>query len=349
MIDSTPIGTSRIGKNLTPYEKTKNGWKKSKKDISNILSTVKLFKSHNKFNELIDQKNTNFLKGQLSSEGKVQGARINILPNGDKLDKAFSLFAPNLTFHDESSHDHWDVIYKNPNGKYAYLYTQNKIKKAVKNKYKKVKSFENKYDLLNKNLLNALIKEKDDTVLPMYTLLKTYMRVGNEMYYKSTGHKGLTTLTKNDVEIEKNKATFNYIAKSGVPITISERFPEEYIKKLKEKLSEKKESDFIFTNSKGAPLKDTDFMRAFEKYCGEKFYPHIVRSFYATKEARNFLSNHKKASKEEIKELFTKIAEKLGHKRFDKKQGEWKDNYTVTIHHYIQPELVEKIENLTKD
>ena len=349
MISPTSIRTLRIGKDLAPYEKTKNEWKKSKKDISDILSTIKLFKAHNKFNELIDKNNSKFLKGQLSPEGKVQGARIIILPNGKKLDKAYSLFAKNLTFHDESSHSHWDVIYQNPNGKYAYLYAQEKIKMAIKNKYKKVKSFENKYDLLSKNVLNSLINDNDDTALPMYTLLKTYMRVGNEMYYKSTGHKGLTTLTKKDIEIEKNKTTFSYIGKDGVPITISEKFPDEYIKKLKERLAEKKPSEFVFTNSKGAPLKDTDFMSAFEKYCGEKFYPHIVRSFYATKKARNFLSNHKTTSKEEIKELFTKIAEKLGHKRFDKKHGEWKDNYTVTIHHYIQPELVEKIETLAKN
>ncbi len=261
------------------------------------------------------------------------------------MDKAFSLFAPKLTFHDESSHDHWDVIYQNPNGKFAYCYTIDKKKKATKNKYQKVKEFEKKYSLLNKNVLEALSK-KDETALPMYTLLKTYMRVGNEIYYKSTGHKGLTTLTKKDIGIEKNKVTFNYLAKNGVPMTISEEFPKEYIKRLKEKLAEKNQSEFVFTNNKGAPLKDTDFMHAFEEYCGERFYPHIVRSFYATEEAKKFISLHKKASKEEIKELFTKIAEKLGHKRFDKKHNEWKDSYAVTIHHYIKPEFVEKINNL---
>jgi len=193
--------------------------------------------------------------------------------------------------------------------------------------------------------VNALSKD-DEIALPMYTLLKTCMRVGNEIYYKSTGHKGLTTLTKKDIKIEKNHATFNYIGKNGVPTIISEEFPKEYIKKLKEKLAEKKSSEFVFTNSKGAPLKDTDFMHAFEKYCGEQFYPHIVRSFYATEKAKIFLSNHKKATKQEVKELFTKIADKLGHKRFDKKHNEWKDSYTVTIHHYIQPELVDKIKSL---
>ena len=36
--------------------------------------------------------------------------------------------------------------------------------------------------------------------------------------------------------------------------------------------------------------KDTAFMDAFEDYCGEKFYPHIVRSYYATKKAEEFIN-----------------------------------------------------------
>jgi len=149
MISQTQINTLRIGKDLNFYKKTSNGWKKSKKEIPEILNTVNLYKSHNKLNELIDKNNPQFLKGQLSPEGKVQGARVNVIPNGKKLDKTFSLFAPNITIHDESSHDHWDVIYQNPNGKFAYCYTTDKKEKAVKNKYKKVKEFKKKYTLLN--------------------------------------------------------------------------------------------------------------------------------------------------------------------------------------------------------
>ncbi len=341
-------GTLRIGKNLIAYEKTKTGWKKLNNAIPSLTETVKLFKAHNNFKELIDQKNHKFLKGQISPEGKIQGARIIILPNGEKLDKAYSIFAKNLTFHDESSHNHWDIIYQNPNGKYAYLYTQSKRNNAVKNKYKKVERFEKKYSLLNKNVMNALKDKEDIIALPMYTLLKTYMRVGNEMYYKANGHKGLTTLKKKDISISGNDVKFDYIAKSGVPLVIKEQFPKEYVKKLQEAMRLRKNNDFIFTNSGGHPLKDTDFMAAFEKYCGEEFYPHIVRSYYATGKAKEFLRSHKEATKHEIKELFNSIAEKLGHKRFDKKNNEWKDSCAVTVSHYIQPEIVEKVNNLVK-
>ena len=346
MIQSTKSGTIRIGRDLKVYEKTSKSWKLSKKEFPEAQNAIKLFKAHGNIRELIDKKNPSFLKGQLSPNKEVQDARISILPNGEIIDKAYSLFAKNLTFHDESSHDHWDVIYQNPNGKFAYCYAISKKEKAIKNKYNKVQEFEKIYPKLERNVEKALKDKEDIIAVPMYTLLRTYMRVGNEIHFKANGHKGLTTLKKEDIFINKNKAIFNYLAKSGVPMEIVQEFPEEYIKRLKENLKDKKKSEFVFVDEKKHPLKDTDFMNAFESYCGERFYPHIVRSFYATSKAKEFLQNHKSAKKDEVKELFTEIAEKLGHKRFDKKSNEWKDSYTVTIHHYIQPDLVEKIQAL---
>lgn len=338
-------GTVRLGTNLKTYEYKNKKWQVVNKEFPNAIKVIQLFKAHNKFKDLVDQKNPNFIKGQLY-KGKVQGVRINILPNGNKLDKAYSILSENLTIHDQSSHDHWDVIYQNPNGKYAYLYTQEKKKKASKQKYKKVELFESLYNKLQKAVINSLSNKKDTYALPVYTLLKTYMRVGNEIHFKATGHKGLTTLKKQDVRIEDNKVHFDYIAKSGVPMSIVEEFPKDYIKRLKEKLNPLKKDEFVFTNKDNKPLRDTDFMKAFQIYSGQSFYPHIVRSFYATKKAKDFLKLHKKATKQDVNQLFTEIAEKLGHKRFDKKTEEWKDSYNVTIHHYIQPDLVKKIQNL---
>ena len=345
MSNKEGLGTIRIGKDLKTYELKKSGWKISNIHLENANNVISLFKTHNKLKDLIDKKNPKFLKGQLF-KNKVQGARIDILPTGEKLDKAYSLFADDLTIHDESSHDHWDIIYKNPNGKYAYVYTVEKKNKSVKNKYKKVELFEENYNKIQKTIVQNIKNKKDIYAIPLYTMLKTCMRVGNEIHYKETGHKGLKTLKKKDISIEKNKVHFNYIAKSGVPMNIIEEFPEEYIKRLKEKLSSIKGNDFVFTNNNNQPLKDTDFMKAFENYCGERFYPHIIRSYYATKKAKDFIKVHKKATKEEVQNLFYEIAEKLGHKRFDKKTKDWKNSTAVTIHHYIQPNIVEKIQNL---
>ena len=81
----------------------------------------------------------------------------------------------------------------------------------------------------------------------------------------------------------------------------------------------------------------------YKKYCGREFYPHIVRSFYATNRVKKILERRKPIEKKELYNLFYSIAEKLGHKRFVKKENTWRENYTVTINHYVQPEILEKV------
>jgi len=45
---------------------------------------------------------------------------------------------------------------------------------------------------------------------------------------------------------------------------------------------------------------------------------------------------------------YLSLAEKLGHKKFSKKDNEWKDNYNVTIHYYLNPKILEKINSITE-
>jgi len=334
-------GTIRIKtSNLEFYEKTKSDWKKTNKTFPNTLHTIELFKANHNFKELIDKKNPQFLKGQLF-KGKCQGARINILPDGRKIDKAYSIFAEDLTIHDESSNHHWDVIYKNPNGKYAYCYTLGKRNKSINKKYNIVHEFEKKYPQIEKQAYKNL---KTNSIMPlaMIILLKTCMRVGNEMFYRLHKSKGLTTLKKSDITIKGNQITFKYLSKGGVPIEDQEQFSTNVMGKLKQHLNKLNKNDFIFTNN-NQPLKDTDFEKTFQEYCGIKFYPHIVRSYYATKQLEEFLKTNKHPEKKQLKELFLSISEKLGHKRFNKKQNQWVSSSAVTISHYIDPKIMNSI------
>ena len=148
---------------------------------------------------------------------------------------------------------------------------------------------------------------------------------------------------KKNIKISGNKISFDFVGKDGVPQKITEAFPERVVGKLKVILRKKKSGDFIFTDLNGRPLRDVVFERAFKKYCGVRFYPHIVRSYYATWEAEKFLDKIDKVNREEVRRFYMRIADRLGHKKFSKKTGEWEDSYQVTLHHYIQPELVEKI------
>lgn len=332
VIKKIPLKTIRVkSKNLRAYEKTKSGWKLTKTEFPHLLEVVKSYKLAKRFKELIDGNNPVFLKGSWFNGEK--GARINILPTGEKLNKAFSLFSPHLTIHDQKSHDHWDVIYQNKGGTWSYLYTLEKKKTHQTAKYRKVVEFGKKYNNLIKKVKRDLL-ENNSLAVPMYTLLKTHMRVGKETYFKTHGHKGLSTLTKENIRIKNKVVTFEYIGKDGVPNQISHKFPKKYIEQLNSLLKLKKKDEFIFPNLE----------KAFFNYCGHEFYPHIVRSYYATMKVKKFLEGHRKFSSEEIKKLFLSIAHELGHKKFDKKDGKWHEHYVVTVNSYIQPELVEKVQ-----
>jgi len=222
------------------------------------------------------------------------------------------------------------------------VYTVEKRRLHRQSKYKKVEVFAKHYPILRHNVEKALHDKNDPLALPMETLLTTYMRVGNETYYKAHGHKGLTTLMKKDVSISGNKVKFNYLGKDGVPQKIAKEFPLPYVQRLKERLQRCKNNDFIFSRN-GHPLPEKELKKAFVKYCGQEFYPHIVRSFYATSQVRLFLHENKKFSKNDVTKLFLDIAGSLGHKKFNKKTNSWEENYAVTVQSYIQPELAQRV------
>ena len=342
-------GTIRIkAQDLQPYQKTAASWKKSKQQFSETMQVIKLFKAHKNFKGLIDAKSPQFLKGQLSPKGEVQGARIDHLPNGKQLDKAFSLFAKELILHDQDSDDHWDILYKNKGGTYAYGYTLEKRERNQDLKYRKVWEFEKVYRKLSRAVSLALNDFNDHLALPMYTLLKTRMRIGNEIYYKANGHKGLTTLKKKDITISGKTVAFEYIGKDGVPCQIEQHFPAPYITRLRQKIQGLKPQDFVFSSKNGRPLREEQFKRAFKRYCGKEFYPHIIRSHHATRRVKEFLKGKRSIDKKEMKSLFLSLAADLGHKRFEKIEKNWKDNYTVTLNHYIEPALVEQVKARVK-
>jgi DNA topoisomerase-1 len=313
--------------------------KKASVEFPEARLVAELFAKHGNLKLILDEKDSRFLRGGFC-KGKVIGDRICFLPNGKKLNKAYSLFAPRLVVHDEKSNSHWDVIFQNPNGKFAYLYDLKKVKFSSDEKYKKVEKFDKCLTRLKRNLVRAL--DSDSMALPMLILLKTKMRVGNEIYYLKNRHKGLTTLKKRDIKISGDVVSFDYIGKDGVPQKLSEKFSTKVVKNLRKIMKGKKAGDFVFVDSNGHPLKDTHFEKAFVRYCGKEFYPHIVRSHYATKEAEKFLKKNRGASKKEVRKFCLKLADKLGHKKFSKKSRSWEDSYSVTLHHYIRPSLVEK-------
>ena len=77
--------------------------------------------------------------------------------------------------------------------------------------------------------------------LALFTLIKTHIRVGNLEYYLSHKHKGLTTLQKQDIKIDKktNKVIFDFVGKDGVPQHVEKDFPAYYVETLQTILNKK--------------------------------------------------------------------------------------------------------------
>lgn len=319
--------------------------RKSRFKFPEAVKVAELFRKHGKLDLISDE---GFLFGEIR-DGKIRGKKIDILPDGAKLSKGFSLFAKNLMIHDEKSHGHWDVIFENPSGKFSYLYSLDKIRLSKEKKFSLVDDFEKCLPRLRKNLMAAL--GESDLILAMLVLLKTKMRVGSEIYYKRSRHKGLTTLKKKNLKIVGDKVRFDFVGKDGVPQVIEEKFDGKIVTELKNVLKKRKLDDFVFLSSKDDPAgpnsagkvyRDVHFEAAFERFCGERFYPHIVRSHFATREVERFLESGRK----DVKGFCLELAGKLGHKKFSKKSGEWENSYEVTLHHYVRPDLVERLKKL---
>jgi len=324
---------------LAVVEISGNSCKNSSVKFEDALGAVKLFKKHGTLKLIRDGK---FLKGGFRG-GKVTGERIDVLPDGTKLGKAFPLFAPRLRVHDEKSCSHWDVIFENLNGSFTYIYSISKMKTSRAKKYRRVGEFGKYLGKLQRNLMKAL--GDDNMALPMLILLKTRMRVGSEIYYKKNKHKGLTTLKKKDLKIVGKSVKFDFVGKDGVPQDIVVSFSEKVVKELRKILRRRKMEDFVFSGKNDGILKDTDFEKAFERFCGERFYPHIVRSYFATREVEKFL----KKGKGDARKFCLDLARKLGHKKFSKKSGNWEENFEVTLHYYVRPDLVDKIKKLASN
>ena len=327
---------------LGVVEKKGDVWVKSSVRFDEAVAVAKLFLKHGNLGLIRDG---DFLVGEICN-GNVRGKRVDVLPDGTKLSKAFSLFAKNLRVHDERSCSHWDVLFENPSGSLTYVYGLDKVGISKAKKFARVDDFERCLPRLRKNLMGAI--GSDDLVLAMLVLLKTKMRVGSEVYYKKNHHKGLTTLKKKDLKIVGDKVRFDFVGKDGVPQVLEERFSGKIVAELEKILKKKKKEDFVFLNEKGGILRDTDFEFGFEKFCGIRFYPHIVRSHFATREVERFLRKCEVGSvKSEVARKFClELAGKLGHKKFSKKKIEWEENFEVTLHYYVRPDLVERIRKL---
>lgn len=338
-------GEFRIrAKDLVVVEKKGEKWIKSSVKFDNAVKVARMFAKHGNLSLIVSKKDSGFLKG-VYLDGRALGERIDVLPDGTKLDKAFPLFGADLVVHDEKSAEHWDVMFRLPGGGFCYVYSEDKVLAHKKKKFDRVGEFEKVLPKLKRNLNKNL---SDVVALAIAVLLETRIRVGSEVYYKRNRHRGLSTLKKKNLKIKGDKVLFDFVGKDGVPQVFEKKFNSNVLSELSKILKKKKADEFVFLSSRGKVLTDKDFESGFERFCGERFYPHIVRSAFATAEAEKFLAKRNNVTKDEVREFYSWIAGELGHKKFSKKSGEWETCYEVTLHHYVRPDLVERISKLIR-
>jgi hypothetical protein len=341
-------GSKRVKTDKILYIKKHPDWLPTQNLPQNTKEIIEIYDKNNSTHLLLDEHSEEFFKGYIDPENKICGKRIKHLPTGKPLARGgFSIFAKNLHINKEKKFE-WDICFENESGLKTYLYSEDKIHIEKEKKAQIVDEFAKSYQTIIKKLKEDLIKTKQTKYLALYTLLKTLIRVGNLEYYHLDGHKGLTTLQKKDITINKNKVTFEFIGKDGIPQKIQKTFEDFYIQILINLLNKKKDEDFVFTNSKGIPLHSSTFSKILFKYTNKHFYPHIIRSYHADTKCKNFIQKHKTATKQEVNKQFDKIAKDLGHKKYNKKKKQWEVCHQVTTDSYIRPKYVEEMKNMYK-
>ncbi len=344
-------GTKKIhATDMNEYVFLNKNWMVSKQTSDNIKKIIQKYLTKENINLILDDIYNKFIKGHLNQHGQVSGSRIRHLPTGKELAKGgFSIFAKNLTFNKNKRYL-WDVSYENTSGLKTYLYSIDKIHLEKKKKAKIVDEFIEEYPNIIKKLEKDLKKTKKNKYLALYTMLHTYIRVGNLHHYKHLKHKVLTTLEKKDIKINNdNTCEFKFIGKDGVPQHIKKEFPEFYIKILKSKLEKLKNNEFVFTDEKtNLPLHSSDFSDILYRYTKKHFYPHIIRSFYADLTCKRFIDENKrkKLKRKHVNDCFLEIAANLGHKKYNKETKDWEVNFKITLDNYIRPKLVERMKKL---
>lgn len=350
-LKNLPIGSKKIkSTDLKLYEKQRFFWKKYSNINQSSKDVYRLYEIYNRLHYICDEENSDFIKGHLTYDMKITGSRIKFLPNGKKIARGgFSIFSKHLTIN-TSTNFAWDVCYQNTSGTKTYLYSEEKVHLEQITKYKIVQSFKKNYKKIISKLQKDLIEKETIDYLALYTLIFTLIRVGNYDYYLVSGHKGLTTLQKKDIMIlDETRVIFDFIGKDGVLQHIEKEFPKFYVDILKNRLKSIKKEDFVFADEKKVPLHSSRFSTILHRYTGEHYYPHIIRSYFADTNVENFIKNAKRRKKLEKKDINNKlldIANNLGHKKFNKKTGNWEPNYTVTIASYIYPPLLEEMKEL---
>jgi DNA topoisomerase-1 len=201
-------------------------------------------------------------------------------------------------------------------GNVTYIYDEKHVEERNKKKAQRVEKLRKMIKKVRSQVKKDIIDDNPRVKLPAIAVAlidETYERVGNRKSARELGHYGVTEWLVKHVKFSKDKATLNYIGKSGVrqKKEITNRI---LINQLKELAEDKKGSEQILS-IENFSLNDNHvnhYLRPFEITAKD------IRGFHANEE---MIRGLKKAPKEEdekkLKEQFKKILEEtakiVGH------------------------------------
>lgn len=207
-------------------------------------------------------------------------------------------------------------------GRKQYIYNKKSINKNSKNKFKKLILFGKKYNNIINKINNDLNKNNKDKLIALILkiMIECNFRIGNEKYTKDNNSYGVSTLTKNHINIKNNKVIIDFIGKKGVR-NICNVTNKKIINNLKTLKNKNNNRIFNYNNENITSEDVNNYLKQFGNFTTKNF-----RTWGANIELIKELL--KKNST--IKDCIDNVAYKLHH------------TSSICKKNYLEPKLIEK-------
>lgn len=205
---------------------------------------------------------------------------------------------------------HLQAIGKDDKNRTQYIYHPMWIFLTSSEKYKRMGDFSRKMAVFEKKIKKDL--ECLEPIGIMFRILqKTHIRVGNDCYAKDNGTYGLTSLQKRHINIKNKKINLSFVGKKGVPQSVN--FSDPFcLKYLTHKLKNIKSKDSVFNISPNTLNKYLQSVTG-ENFTCKDFRTYASNILFLKILCKYDIPKTEKESKENLKNTYKLVADKLGH------------------------------------
>ena len=184
---------------------------------------------------------------------------------------------------------HSVMTWKDKKGRTQSAYSETFKKRNAAHKWERVKKLGPKYDKAVTKFTKALGSKKasdrdKDSAAAMLIIAKTGLRPGGEAHLKASGHRGVGTLSPENVTVEGDTVKLKFIGKAGKENTAEINDPE-LAKYMAARLKSPASKDRLFAS------KDADLKRTMKESGLTGFKPKDFRTLRAGKLASSTLSD----------------------------------------------------------